>query len=43
MSDKAITTDKLTKKFGDFIAVNEISFEVNKITKKMKWNEMKMK
>jgi ABC-2 type transport system ATP-binding protein len=30
MSDKAITTDKLTKKFGDFIAVNEISFEVNK-------------
>ena len=30
MSDKAIITDKLTKKFGDFIAVNEISFEVNK-------------
>src|SRR6201747_2230349 len=30
MSDKAITTDKLTKRFGDFIAVNEISFEVDK-------------
>jgi len=30
MSDKAIITDKLTKKFGDFIAVNEISFEVDK-------------
>lgn len=25
-----IKTDKLTKKFGDFIAVNEISFEVHK-------------
>lgn len=25
-----IKTDKLTKRFGDFIAVNEISFEVNK-------------
>ncbi|PKL84391.1 MAG: ABC transporter [Ignavibacteriae bacterium HGW-Ignavibacteriae-3] len=25
-----IKTDKLTKKFGDFTAVNEISFEVNK-------------
>jgi drug efflux transport system ATP-binding protein len=30
MSDKAITTDKLTKRFGGFIAVNEISFEVDK-------------
>jgi len=30
MSNKAITTDKLTKRFGDFIAVNEISFEVDK-------------
>jgi ABC-2 type transport system ATP-binding protein len=30
MENKAITTDKLTKKFGDFIAVNEISFEVDK-------------
>jgi len=30
MEDKAIITDKLTKKFGDFIAVNEISFEVDK-------------
>ena len=28
--DKVIITDKLTKKFGDFIAVNEISFEVKK-------------
>ena len=27
---KAITTNKLTKKFGDFIAVDAISFEVNK-------------
>lgn len=27
---KAITTNKLTKKFGDFTAVDEISFEVNK-------------
>lgn len=27
---KAITTKKLTKKFGDFIAVDAISFEVNK-------------
>ena len=26
----AITADKLTKRFGDFVAVNEISFEVNK-------------
>src|SRR3954454_21900048 len=30
MGDKAITTDKLTKRFGDFYAVNKISFEVNK-------------
>jgi ABC-2 type transport system ATP-binding protein len=30
MSDKAIITDKLTKRFGNFTAVNEISFEVNK-------------
>ncbi len=29
-SEKIITADKLTKRFGDFIAVNEISFEVNK-------------
>lgn len=28
--DKAVITDKLTKKFGDFIATNEISFEVAK-------------
>lgn len=27
---KAITTNKLTKRFGDFTAVDEISFEVNK-------------
>lgn len=26
--DKAVTTDKLTKKFGDFTATNEITFEV---------------
>lgn len=30
MSDKAIITDKLTKKFGDFIAANSLSFEVDK-------------
>lgn len=30
MKTKAIITDKLTKRFGDFIAVNEISFEVDK-------------
>jgi ABC-2 type transport system ATP-binding protein len=30
MSNIVIQTEKLTKKFGDFIAVNEISFEVNK-------------
>lgn len=28
--DKVIITDKLTKRFGDFIAANELSFEVNK-------------
>jgi ABC-2 type transport system ATP-binding protein len=28
MSDAVITTDRLTKRFGDFMAVNEISFEV---------------
>jgi ABC-2 type transport system ATP-binding protein len=30
MESRAIITDKLTKRFGDFIAVNEISFEVDK-------------
>lgn len=30
MSDIVIKTDKLTKRFGDFIAANEITFEVNK-------------
>ena len=30
MEDKAISADKLTRKFGDFTAVNKISFEVNK-------------
>src|SRR5579885_3552070 len=30
MNDKIITTDKLTKKFGDFTAVDHISFEVSK-------------
>ncbi len=30
ISDKAITTDQLTKKFGDFTAVDNISFEVEK-------------
>ncbi len=29
-SEIVITTNKLTKRFGDFTAVNEISFEVNK-------------
>ncbi|MFT3681714.1 MAG: ABC transporter ATP-binding protein [Ferruginibacter sp.] len=29
-NEKIITADKLTKRFGDFIAVNEISFEVNR-------------
>src|SRR5690348_4678606 len=28
MSEAVIHTEKLTKKFGDFIAVNEISFDV---------------
>ena len=30
MSEVVITVDKLTKNFGDFVAVNEISFEVSK-------------
>lgn len=30
MSDKAIIADQLTKRFGDFTAVSEISFEVSK-------------
>jgi ABC-2 type transport system ATP-binding protein len=30
MKDKVIIADKLTKKFGDFIATNEISFSVDK-------------
>jgi len=30
MKDTVIKTDKLTKRFGDFIATNEISFEVYK-------------
>ncbi|MCF2502551.1 ABC transporter ATP-binding protein [Dyadobacter sp. CY107] len=30
MEEKVIVCDKLTKRFGDFIATNEISFEVNK-------------
>ena len=30
MNETVITADKLTKKFGDFIATNEISFEVKK-------------
>lgn len=29
-NDKIITADKLTKRFGGFVAVNEISFEVNR-------------
>src|ERR1700754_2281149 len=29
-TNKIITASNLTKRFGDFIAVNEISFEVNK-------------
>ncbi|HEX2628461.1 MAG TPA: ATP-binding cassette domain-containing protein, partial [Chitinophagaceae bacterium] len=29
-NSKAIITENLTKRFGDFIAVNEISFEVDK-------------
>ncbi len=30
INEKAITADKLTKRFGDFVAVDKISFEVNK-------------
>ena len=30
MKDTVIKTDKLTKRFGDFVAANEISFEVYK-------------
>src|SRR6476469_533759 len=30
MQEVVIKTEKLTKKFGDFVAVNEISFEVSK-------------
>jgi ABC-2 type transport system ATP-binding protein len=30
MTETVITADKLTKKFGDFIATNEISFEIKK-------------
>lgn len=30
MEEVVIKTDKLTKRFGDFVAANEISFEVNK-------------
>ena len=30
MGDKVIIADQLTKKFGDFTAVDHISFEVNK-------------
>jgi len=30
MNEPVITANKLTKKFGDFIATNEITFEVNK-------------
>src|SRR5882757_2881096 len=30
MGDIVIKTDKLTKRFGDFIATNEITFEVDK-------------
>ncbi|MFT3946814.1 MAG: ABC transporter ATP-binding protein [Agriterribacter sp.] len=30
MSDTVIQTEKLTKKFGDFVAVNEISFAVSR-------------
>lgn len=29
-NDVVISTDKLTKRFGDFVAVNEISFDVHK-------------
>ena len=30
MNDKVIIADKLTKRFGDFTAVDAISFEVNR-------------
>lgn len=30
MSEAVITTDKLTKRFGDFVAASEITFEVDK-------------
>lgn len=30
MTDKVITADRLTKRFGDFIAVDQVSFEVGK-------------
>jgi ABC-2 type transport system ATP-binding protein len=30
MNESVITTDKLTKRFGDFIAANEVTFEVSK-------------
>src|SRR6202789_4023927 len=30
MSEAVITTDKLTKRFGDFVAASEITFEVEK-------------
>lgn len=30
MEDAVIKTDRLTKKFGDFVAANSLSFEVNK-------------
>ncbi|WP_118972904.1 ABC transporter ATP-binding protein [Taibaiella koreensis] len=30
MKEAVITTDKLTKRFGDFVATNEISFEVSR-------------
>src|SRR6478736_2317978 len=29
-NEKIITTESLTKRFGDFVAVNEISFDVHK-------------
>jgi ABC-2 type transport system ATP-binding protein len=30
MNEVVIKTDKLTKRFGDFIATNEVTFEVTK-------------
>ena len=30
MNEPVITANKLTKKFGDFVATNEITFEINK-------------